>query len=283
MLQSDPAGFLNRRPIGIFFPQDATRIQDIPIVKKLIGRKRVFEKYGGQQIIEETLEELAEVLRQEERWEIRNKPRERVLALPEGVKETNREHVLGMLSLLDQHFRGVFRFGDPVKIILAILVHDIGEYRIHDIAKSHPNADKLKRVRKKYEYKIASILISNIKNKALKEDSQKALDAYFNFSTETEQIDFEILVVKLLDRLQGIRFGLELVFHGNMEPGKKENTLNDIRRSFKEFEKLRKLFWNEMNRIMDASDNIFSTGQYVMYPDLIKGFVKENYDLDLDE
>lgn len=270
---SYPASFGWRRPVGIFFAEDDVKLIDSPAIQKVLDEETI-DGYWWIDVIWETLNELDKILSAEDRW------LETIIPLPEWVKETNREHILWMLEMLDIFFPNIWRFCDMKKVILAVLVHDIWEYRIHDVAQSNPNAERLKKIRKRFERKIASILISKIQNEQLREDAQRALDSYFDFSVDASEIDTEILIVKLLDKLQGFIFWLEMVFYWNLKR-EKEYVLDNIKKNFKKIADLTRLLEQTMNRLMHERW-IYSTWPYYDTVYLLKQSIKREYWIDVE-
>lgn len=273
VVQSNPASFHWRRPMWIYYDEDDIKLENSPAIQKVISDKKTIARYWWTKTIKETLNEVEKILKAEYRW------LGTIIPPPNWVKETNREHILWMLWILNHAFPNIYRFCNMRKVILAILVHDIWEYRIGDIAQSNPNAEKLKKARKRYERKIASILISKIPNDQLKTDAQEALDSYFDFSLDEENIDIEILVVKLLDKLQWFIFWLEKVFYWNLE-SEREYVLKNIKENFNRIVHLINLLERTMIEIM-TREWINSTWQYLDMEDHLKRFVKDNYWIDV--
>lgn len=141
-------------------------------------------------------------------------------------KETNREHILWMLDLIEEFYEELSNICNIEELIIMVLVHDLWEYRIWDIATTEDWAPKKKAIQKKHEKKVATILISQIQNVSLRDKCLNLLDRYFEFWVEENQpiVDFDTLylLTKLFDTIQWLEYGLEIVFWENYEMQKSE-------------------------------------------------------------
>lgn len=176
------------------------------------------------QIVRDTLSKSEIILKEVTRWEwwkIENR----------NNKETNFEHVLWMLNIVNEYYDFLGSICEIKTLIIAILVHDLWEYKIWDISQTDCKVEKLKKSRKKHERNVAKILLWKIDNPELKKISINILDEYFDFSIDISSLsntNITILITKIIDFLQWFVYGLDYVFKDNINEDSEAYILNHI-------------------------------------------------------
>ncbi len=185
-------------------------------------------------------------------------------------QETNREHVLWMLDMVWEFHRPLSNICDVEELILMILIHDLWEYRIGDIARSEKWAEKKKLIQKKHEKKVATILINKIKNTGLREKCLSLLDRYFDFwigeNQGLHELDRLYLLTKLFDTAQWLEYGLETVFLEN-HPVQKSEVEKHIRACFQEMANI--------CIYLDASVILWTKTHYDLYAWKVREFKRQ--------
>ena len=179
-----------------------------------------------------------------EGWDIKN----------DAVTETNREHVLWMLDLVDELYKPLSNICNIEDLIIMILVHDLWEYKIGDIAQTEKNAEGKKVEQKDEEKNMAIYLINQIKGENLKNKCLWLLGRYFNFSLKNKnlwEIDDLYLVVKLLDTVQWYIFGLENIFQVSLE-NDRQKTLEHMKENYEVIHEICRFLtstvWSKVNK-----------------------------------
>ena len=151
--------------------------------------------------------------------------------------ETNREHILWMLDLVFEFHDELSNLCDVEELIMMILIHDLWEYRIWDISKSEEGAEQKKKIQKKYEKRVATILINQISDTELREKCLSLLERYFEFwitkDQPIEDLDRLYLITKFFDTVQWLEYGIVTVFRENYKTNKIE-VRNHLRNNFQE-------------------------------------------------
>lgn len=143
---------------------------------------------------------------------------------PSTMRESNVDHMRGMLQLLDEVIEkhpAITADMDIQAVRKMIYLHDMGELITGDLVLSRPDYEQVKTDWKKREEKGAHRLINKYLKKRYPKLAGEAVH-YYNRYTHYDRNDKEAIFTHLLDKVQAVRFGLRYVYSSEHAWGRSE-------------------------------------------------------------
>jgi 5'-deoxynucleotidase YfbR-like HD superfamily hydrolase len=160
--------------------------------------------------------------------------------VPEGVEESNHDHIMQSLEMAKEYKEKYFQLGEEIDFELVqimILMHDCGEFVIGDIK-------PVDRSKKEERLKAIESFVAQKKVLALipdKEMRSKTIETYRRYNRNDPK-DSEVQMARFIDKAQGTTRVAEAVFNVRENPNKAIVIANHL--------------WQTVPRMMEPANNL---------------------------